>query len=86
MRTGLLGIALAAGLVATTALRLLLRKMGTSSAQHSISYVLRNNKGVEVHVTPLGAIITRLLVPDRHGDLSDVVLGYDDTSRYLVSL
>ena len=41
---------------------------------------------MEGHVTRRGAISTRLLVPDRHGDLGDVVLGYDDTSRYLVSL
>ena len=28
-------------------------------------FVLRNDSGIEVHISPLGAIIQRLLVPDR---------------------
>lgn len=40
-------------------------------------YVLRNAKGSQVAVTNYGAKIEQILVPDRHGALGDVVLGYD---------
>lgn len=45
-------------------------------------YVLRNSHGVEAHVTDFGATLTSLRVPDRHGALADVVLGFDDVSGY----
>lgn len=47
--------------------------------------VLRNGQGVEVHVTSQGAAIQRVLLPDKTGALSDVVLGFDDTNAYVVS-
>jgi galactose mutarotase-like enzyme len=84
MRQGVVGIALAAGLLVTAGLRMLRKSTAAPSAKHRI-YVLRNNKGVEVHITPLGAIIVRLLVPDRNGQLDDIVLGYEKPSSYLVS-
>lgn len=37
---------------------------------------------IEVHITPIGASITRILTPDRHGNIDDIVLGYDDLNRY----
>ena len=40
-------------------------------------YVLRNAAGMVVCVTNYGAKIQQILVPDRHGRLDDVVLGYD---------
>ena len=39
---------------------------------------LRNQKGMEAHITDYGATVVRLYVPDREGDLVDVVLGYED--------
>ncbi len=48
--------------------------------------ILRNSKRtLEAHVIPTGAIIQRLLVPDRSGNMVDVVLGYDTLEPYLVS-
>lgn len=44
--------------------------------------VLRNGKGVEVHILRRGATIQRLLVPDRAGKIDDVVLGFDDEAPY----
>ena len=38
--------------------------------------------GIEVHVSPFGATITRILVPDRDGVVADVALGYDDLASY----
>lgn len=38
-----------------------------------------------MHILPLGATIQRLEVPDRHGRLDDVVLGFDGAESYLTS-
>lgn len=38
---------------------------------------------LEVEVITYGATITRLLAPDRHGQLADVVLGFNDLESYL---
>jgi len=46
---------------------------------------LRNRHGARVHILPLGATISRLEAPDRHGALADVVLGFDRAERYLNS-
>jgi aldose 1-epimerase len=42
----------------------------------------KNKNGIEVQAINYGAIITSLKVPDRTGSLADVVLGFDDPSRY----
>lgn len=46
---------------------------------------LCNRHGARVHLLPLGATIQRLEVPDRHGRLDDVVLGFDREEAYLTS-
>jgi len=38
--------------------------------------------GLTAQVTDFGAALVRLWVPDRNGDLADVVLGYDDVAGY----
>ena len=43
---------------------------------------LRNRNGVTVAVTPLGATMTSLRVPDRDGEMGDVVLGLDTPAAY----
>ncbi|WP_082235705.1 aldose epimerase family protein [Halobacillus massiliensis] len=45
-------------------------------------YHLKNDQGMEVSVLNYGGIITRLLVPDREGNLENVVLGYRNLSDY----
>ena len=47
------------------------------------SYVLRNGS-LEVHISAMGGIIQRLLVPDRKGKVADIVLGHDILDDYLV--
>ncbi|KAK6526650.1 hypothetical protein TWF694_005231 [Orbilia ellipsospora] len=39
-------------------------------------------KGIEVSLIGYGARITNLLVNDKHGNMQDVVVGYDDTKKY----
>ena len=44
--------------------------------------ILKNERGIEVHVLPIGAVIQRLFVPDRRGILRDVVLGFEHKDPY----
>ena len=46
-------------------------------------YTLTNPKGAEVAITNYGGIVVQLRVPDRKGNLADVVLGYDDLDGYI---
>ena len=46
-------------------------------------YTLRNASGCEARITNYGGIIVSLKVPDRHGKLDDVVLGFDKLEDYL---
>ncbi len=43
---------------------------------------LRGARGLAVDFLSLGGIVTRILAPDRHGRLGDVVLGFADPARY----
>ncbi|TDH27283.1 galactose mutarotase [Segetibacter sp. 3557_3] len=45
-------------------------------------FVLRNNK-VQLGITNLGARIVSLIVPDRNGTATDIVLGFDSVATYL---
>jgi len=46
-------------------------------------YTLRNRHGMIVRVSDWGGIITQVLVPDREGELVDVVLGHDSLAAYI---
>ena len=48
-------------------------------------YTLTNANGLVLEVITYGAIVRRLEVPDRHGKLADVVLGFDDLASYTAS-
>jgi len=48
-------------------------------------FTLVNINGLKAKITNYGGIVTSLLVPDRNGQLSDVVLGYDKFDDYLKS-
>lgn len=46
-------------------------------------YVLKNANGMEVTLTNYGARIVSVMVPDRDGNLQDVVLGFDNIDDYV---
>jgi aldose 1-epimerase len=46
-------------------------------------YTLSNDNGMTCAITNYGGIIVSLLVPDRDGNLADVVLGFDTLEEYL---
>lgn len=45
-------------------------------------YTIVNNKGAELCITNFGARIVSLMVPDKNGQLKDVVLGFDNIRAY----
>ncbi len=45
-------------------------------------FILTNNNGASVSVISYGAIVTRLVMPDKFGKLGDVVLGFDNLKQY----
>eukprot|EP00798_Chlamydomonas_sp_ICE-L_P019318 gene19318-25970_t len=46
-------------------------------------FSLKNKKGMEVHITPIGASIVQMIVPDKNGKKADIVLGYEDVESYV---
>ncbi len=48
-------------------------------------YTLANSNGVEARICNYGGILVSLKAPDRHGQMGDVVLGYDDLDGYLTN-
>jgi len=48
-------------------------------------YVLKNNNGMEVCITNYGGRVVSVMVPDRTGKMTDVVLGYDSIAAYTAS-
>ncbi|MBM4088744.1 MAG: galactose mutarotase [Planctomycetes bacterium] len=45
-------------------------------------YTLHNARGMTVRIITYGATVTELLAADRHGQLADVVLGFDNLHQY----
>ena len=45
-------------------------------------YVLKNSNGMEVCITNFGGRVVSLVVPDKNGKPTDVVLGYDNIAQY----
>lgn len=59
------------------------QSFGTTAEGAAVDrYTLRNPHGLSVALITLGATVTELHVPDRHGKLDDVVLGFDGLSQY----
>ena len=46
-------------------------------------YTLKNHNNVSVSITNYGGIVTSVKVPDKNGNLSDIVLGYDNVDGYI---
>lgn len=74
-----------AALVAAPVGHLVNKVLGRQQLKNLPTHVLQGPGGLEVHIRPLGAVIQRLIVPDRDGNLEDIVLGFDDMEPYAVS-
>ena len=49
-------------------------------------YTLKNNNGMEVCITNYGGRVVSLVVPDKDGKPTDVVLGFDNIAQYVDTL
>jgi len=56
---------------------------GTRDGRPVILYTLTNSHGVEFRAMNYGGIILSLRVPDRKGQLADIVLGHDKAEGYM---
>lgn len=54
----------------------------TKDGQKVTVYELRNGSGMSVNILDYGATVQSIIVPDRDGVPTDVVLGYDDIASY----
>lgn len=64
----------------------LIKSFGKTKDEKEISlYTIKNDNGMEASVTNLGAILVTLIVPDKSGEVKDVVLGYDKGEDYLTN-
>ena len=56
---------------------------GNDSAGKAVNhYVIENSKGAKVVLSQLGAAIVSIIVPDKNGEMKDVVLGYNNVYGY----
>lgn len=55
----------------------------TASGESVALYTLSNANGLEARIMTYGGTVVSLKVPDRHGKLGDVVLGYETLDGYL---
>ena len=46
-------------------------------------FTLTNKNGLQASISTYGGMLTSLLVPDKNGKMSDVILGFDNVSGYL---
>lgn len=54
----------------------------TKDGKQVKEYILKNENGMEAHLLDFGAAIKNLYVPDKDGNVADVVLGFDDLASY----
>ena len=73
------------GITANAAMKIDKEAYGEVDGKPVDLYTLTNANGVEMKVTNYGGIVTALKVPDKHRNLGDVVLGYDNLQDYVKS-
>src|SRR4051812_37454611 len=56
---------------------------GESDGKKVLSYTLTNKNGVQVKITNYGGTVTSWITPDRNGNKSSIVLGFDNLQGYL---
>ena len=54
----------------------------TPDGQSVELYTLRNRQGAEACISTYGGVVQKLLMPDKHGKFTDVVLGFDTLDGY----
>ncbi len=57
----------------------------TKNGTEVFLFILKNQNNVSVSITNYGGIITSIKVPDKNGNISDIVLGYDHFDGYIIN-
>lgn len=57
--------------------------LGNMQGKNTHLFILQNETGMQVALTDYGARLVSALIPDKHGNLVDVVLGFDTIQGYL---
>jgi len=60
----------------------LIHDFGKTADGNPVKVAVLKNDFIEVHILNYGAIIHRIVVPDRSGSPVDVALGYDSATDY----
>ena len=58
---------------------------GKADLKEVFLFTLSNSSGIKVKITNYGGIITSVLVPDKNGQMGDIVLGYDTLDQYIAN-
>jgi len=77
------GLLIAQAASSTPAQGVQLQPFGTRDGRPVNLYTLTNSHGVEVRVMNYGGIILSIRVPDRKGQLADIVLGHETMEGYI---
>lgn len=56
---------------------------GSISEKNTHLFILKNRSGMQIALTDYGARLVSALIPDKQGNLVDVVLGFDSIEKYL---
>lgn len=59
--------------------------IGTLKDREVVEYNLKNNNGIEVSILNLGGIVTRIMTPDKNGNLENIVLSYKNKEDYFTN-
>ncbi|WP_071396413.1 aldose epimerase family protein [Bacillus tuaregi] len=64
-------------------MKVIQENLGQINNQSVFSYTLKNDDGFEVTAINYGCIITKIMVPDKSGQVENVVLGHDTLKEYI---
>ncbi len=56
---------------------------GEKNGKATALYTLKNQNGVEVCITNFGGRLVSIMVPDKDGKMTDVILGFDNVNDYM---
>lgn len=57
-------------------------KFGTINGENITAFIIKNGKGMEMKCIDYGCVITKLITPDKQGNLENIVLGFDSLDEY----
>ena len=61
-------------------------RFGVTKEGNEVSaFTITNKNGLSFTTLDFGAIISKIMVPDKNGNMDDIVLGFDDVASYEVN-